>query len=91
MPLIQVDAPQSDVEKPPFRIPVTTPQGALNGETRKSLIVEIGRVVDDIVGPCGGRLNHWAMLCEVIDGGWAGAGQVFCLGDIQKAMDINAA
>lgn len=79
------------LEKPPFRIAVTTPQGALNDETRTGLIAEIGRIVDDIVGPYDGRLNHWAMLYEVTDGGWAGAGQVFRLGDIQQAMEIKAA
>ena len=79
------------LEKPPFRIAVTTPQGALNDETRTSLVAEIGRIVDDIVGPYEGRLNHWAMLYEVTDGGWAGAGQVFRLGDIQHAMDIKVA
>lgn len=78
------------LENPPFRIAVTTPQGALNDETRASLISEIGRIVDDLVGPYEDRLNHWAMLYEVTDGGWAGAGQVFRLGDIQKAMDIKA-
>ncbi|GLQ24247.1 hypothetical protein GCM10007853_21210 [Algimonas ampicilliniresistens] len=79
------------LEKPPFRIAVTTPQGALNDETRTSLVAEIGRIVDDVVGPYEDRLNHWAMLYEVNDGGWAGAGQVFRLGDIQQAMDIKAA
>ncbi|WP_306258622.1 hypothetical protein [Pararhizobium sp. IMCC21322] len=78
-------------QKPPFRIAVTTPQGALNDETRKCLVADIGRIIDDIVGPHDGRLNHWAMLYEVTDGGWAGAGQVLRLGDIQNAMDINAA
>lgn len=78
-------------DKPPFRIAVTTPQGALNDESRTSLVAEIGRIVDDIVGPYEGRLNHWAMLYEVTDGGWAGGGQVFRLGDIQNAMDIKAA
>jgi phenylpyruvate tautomerase PptA (4-oxalocrotonate tautomerase family) len=79
------------LKKPRFRIAVTTPQGALNDETRKSLVAEIGRIVDDIVGPRDGRLNHWAMLYEVTDGGWAGAGHVFRLGDIHNAMDIKAA
>lgn len=78
-------------EKPPFRIAVTTPQGALNDETRSSLVAEIGRIVDEIVGPFADRLNHWAMLYEVTDGGWAGAGQIFRLGDIQNVMDIKAA
>lgn len=78
-------------EKPPFRIAVTTPEGALNDEARTSLVAEIGRIVDDIVGPYEDRLNHWAMLYEVTDGSWGGAGQVLRLGDIQKAMDIKAA
>lgn len=77
--------------KPPFRIAVTTPQGALTDATRTSLVAEIGRIVDDLVGPYADRLNHWAMLYEVTDGGWAGAGQIFRLGDIQNVMDIKAA
>ncbi|MFT5865948.1 MAG: phenylpyruvate tautomerase PptA (4-oxalocrotonate tautomerase family) [Ascidiaceihabitans sp.] len=79
------------LEKPPFRIAVTTPQGALTDDTRATLVAEIGRIVDDIVGAYDIRLNHWAMLYEVTEGGWAGAGQIFRLGDIQKAMDIVAA
>lgn len=78
-------------EKPPYRIAVTTPQGALNDDTRTSLVAEIGRIMDEAVGPYTDRLNHWAMLYEVTDGSWAGAGQVFRLGDIQSAMDIKVA
>lgn len=78
-------------EKAPLRIAVTTPQGALNDMTRKSLVEEVGRIVDDIVGPFEGRLNHWLMLYELRDGGWAGGGQVFRLPDIQAAMSIKAA
>ncbi|MGC1497744.1 MAG: hypothetical protein WA790_18210 [Sulfitobacter sp.] len=79
------------IEKLPFRIAVTTPQGALNDKTRASLVAEIGRIVDDIVGPYADRLNHWAMLYEVTEGSWAGAGQIFSLSDIQSVMDIKAA
>ena len=71
------------IENPPLRIAVTTPEGALNDKTRKELVGEIGSIVDDIVGPFEGRLNHWAMLYEVKEGSWAGAGQVFGLADIQ--------
>ena len=70
----------------PIRIAVTTPRGALNDMTRKSLVEEIG----EIVGPFEGRLNHWAMLYELNDGGWAGGGQIFRLPDIQKAMNVKA-
>jgi phenylpyruvate tautomerase PptA (4-oxalocrotonate tautomerase family) len=79
------------LEKPPFRVAVTTPQGALNDETKTSLVAEIGRIMDEAVGPYSDRLNHWATLYEVTDGGWAGAGQIFRLGEIQSAMDIKAA
>jgi hypothetical protein len=74
-----------------LRIAVTTPAGALNDNTRRNLVAAIGSIVDDIVGPFEGRLNHWAMLYEVSDGSWGGAGTVFRLGDIQAAMNIKVA
>lgn len=78
------------IEEPPLRIAVTTPEGALTSHTRKELVNEIGGIVNDIVGPFEGRLNHWAMLYEVTDGNW-GAGQVLRLPDIQTAMNIPQA
>ena len=80
-----------NVEQPPIRIAVTTPEGALNDVSRKHLFEDIGRIVDDVVGTFEGRLNHWVMLYEVADGSWGGAGQVFHLPDIQAAMSIQAA
>lgn len=79
-----------NLEQAPIRINVTTPEGALNDGTRKSLVEEIGAIVDDIVGPFEGRLNHWAMLYELNEGSWAGGGQIFGLADIQAAMNIKA-
>ncbi|MAW81445.1 MAG: hypothetical protein CMI63_14500 [Parvularcula sp.] len=79
------------IDKPPLRIAVTTPEGALNDETRKTLVEDIGAIVDDVYGPFEGRLNHWAMLYEVMEGGWAGGGQIFPLAGIQAAMNIKAA
>jgi hypothetical protein len=75
----------------PLRIAVTTPYGALVESTRESLVKEIGVIVDDIVGPFEGRLNHWAMLYEIDEGSRAGGGQVFPLAGIQGAMNIKAA
>ena len=80
-----------NIKEPPFRVDVTTPSGALVEATRVSLVEEIGRIIDDIVGPYEGRLNHWAMLYEVDEGSWAGGGQVFPLAGIQAAMNIKAA
>jgi phenylpyruvate tautomerase PptA (4-oxalocrotonate tautomerase family) len=75
----------------PLRIAVTTPEGALNESTRKSLVEEIGTIVDDILGSYTERLNHWAMLYELDEGSWAGGGQIFPLAGIQAAMNIKAA
>lgn len=80
-----------NMDKPPLVIAVTTPEGALNSSTRKALVEEIGQVVDDIIGPFEGRLNHWTLLHELNEGGWAGSGQIFPLADIQAAMNIKAA
>lgn len=79
------------LEQSPLQIAVTTPEGALNATTRKSLVKDIGDIVNDIVGPFEGRLNHWAMLYELDEGSWAGSGQIFGLADIQAAMNIRAA
>lgn len=78
-------------EQAPLRVAVTTPAGALNENTRQSLIGEIGDIVDDLLGPFADRLNHWVMLYELDDGSWGGAGTVFHLSDIQAAMNIRAA
>ena len=79
------------LNKPPLVIAVTTPEGALYDSTRKSLVEEIGQIVDDLVGPFERRLNNWTMLHELKEGGWAGSGQIFPLADIQAAMNIKAA
>ncbi len=79
------------LDNAPLRIAVTTPQGALTAGARKALVKDIGEIVDDLVGSFEGRLNHWAMLYELDEGSWAGAGQIFRLADIQAAMNIKAA
>ena len=73
----------------PLQIAVTTPAGALDAQARAALVREIGEIVDDLIGPFEGRLNHWAMLFEVAEGSWAGGGQVFPLAGIQAAMNID--
>ena len=77
-------------QQPPFRIAVTTPQGALVQSARESLVAEIGQIIDELVGPYKDRLNHWTMLYEIDEGSWSGGGQVFPLAGIQAAMNIKA-
>lgn len=78
-----------NIDNPPLRIAITTPEGALTAGTRNELVAEIGEIVDDIVGPFEGRLNHWALLYEVAEGSWAGGGQIFPLAGIKAAMNIK--
>ena len=80
-----------NLEKPPFRVAITTPEGALNAESRRVLVADISEIVDDIVGAYEGRLNHWVMLTELDEGSWAGGGQIFPLAGIQEAMNIKTA
>lgn len=80
-----------NLDSPPLRIAVTTPKGALTVELRKTLVAEIGEIVDDLVGTFENRLNHWVMLFELDEGSWAGGGQIFPLASIQAAMNIKAA
>lgn len=77
------------LERPPLVVAITTPQGALTAQSRKVLVESIGKIVNDLVGPYEGRLNHWAMLYELDEGSWAGAGQIFPLAKIQAAMNIE--
>jgi hypothetical protein len=79
------------LNKSPLVIAITTPEGALNDSTRKSLVEEVGQIVDDAIGVFEGRLNHWTMLHELNEGSWAGSGQIFPLAAIQAAMNIKAA
>jgi hypothetical protein len=78
-----------NLDNTPLRIALTTPEGALNAETRKSLVEEVGCIIDELVGPFDGRLNHWTMLYELDEGSWAGGGQIFPLAGIQAAMNIH--
>jgi phenylpyruvate tautomerase PptA (4-oxalocrotonate tautomerase family) len=78
-----------NLDEPPLRIAVTTPEGALNAATKKSLVEEIARIVDELLGVYEGRLNHWVMLYDHAEGNWAGGGQIFPLVGIQAAMNIT--
>jgi len=77
-------------QNPPVVIELITPEGALTDTTRQSLVEEVREIVDDIIGPYKNSLNHWALLREISEGGWGGAGKLFPLAAIQDAMNINA-
>jgi phenylpyruvate tautomerase PptA (4-oxalocrotonate tautomerase family) len=71
---------------PRFRLDVTTPEGALNGETRAKLVEEIAGIVADETDGKGAGLNHWVLLHEIKEGGWGAAGRIFRRADIAAAV-----
>lgn len=68
-----------------LRLKVTTPEGMLNDETRKGVVEEIGRIVDEEIGPKASGLNHWVLLREIKDGNWGAGGRIFRRTDIIAA------
>jgi phenylpyruvate tautomerase PptA (4-oxalocrotonate tautomerase family) len=79
---------QEILDKPPVIIEVSTPEGALNQESRASLEKSINAIVTDFVGEFDNRLNHWLLMNEISEGSWASAGIVFSLDDVKTAMNI---
>lgn len=76
------------IDKPPVIIQVTTPQGALKQSGRNTLENKVNAIVNRFIGTFESRLNHWLLMDEIIEGGWASAGMVFSLTDVKTAMNI---
>jgi len=72
--------------EPRFKLKITTPEGALNDESRAGVVGEIGGILDEVVGPAAAGINHWVLLREIKDGGWGSAGRVFRHEDIKAAV-----
>lgn len=89
IPLGSIYVGGKNIEQAPLRIAITTPDGALNDDTRADLVAEIGKIVDDIVGPYDGHLNHWTMLYDLAEKHWSGNGQIFSFEAIKDAMKIK--
>jgi len=65
------------VEKPTFKIDLTTPQGALSDRRREEFVVEATRLVREAGGiPEEEALRVFVMMHEVAEGSWGAAGQV---------------
>lgn len=77
------------IDTPPIVIELSTPEGALNQETRASLSTAINAIVKDFIGEFDGRLNHWLLIDEISEGSWASAGIIFSLDDVKTAMNIS--
>ena len=65
------------VEKPTFKIDLTTPEGALSDRRREEFVVEATRLVREAAGiPEEEGLRVFVLMHEVAEGSWGAAGQV---------------
>ena len=65
------------VEKPTFKVDLTTPEGALSDRRREEFVVEATRLVREAAGiPEEEGLRVFVMMHEVAEGSWGAAGQV---------------
>ena len=74
---------------PPVLIRVTTPAGSLNENENTVLAASINSIVNDFIGTYENRLNHWLLMDEIPENGWASNGVVFSIEDVRSAMNIT--
>jgi len=77
------------IDSPPVLIRVTVPAGSLNANEISTLATSINAIVNDFIGPYENRLNHWLLVDEIPESGWASNGVVFSIEDVQGAMNIS--
>lgn len=77
--------------EPRFRIEVTTPEGALDDDSRAGLVKDIAGILEAVVGAPAAGLNHWVLMREIKDGGWGAAGRIFRHKDIKAIVRAGRA
>lgn len=86
LPAGHVRAAGKPVDKPTFRIDVTTPQGALSDRRRQELTVEATRLVREAAGiPEEEALRVWVLMHEVAEGSWGAGGNVVQFEQLRQA------
>jgi phenylpyruvate tautomerase PptA (4-oxalocrotonate tautomerase family) len=74
------------VEKPTFKIDVTTPQGALSDRRRAEYVEEASRLVRQAAGiPEEEGLRVWVLMHEIAEGSWGAAGNVVRFEQLREA------
>jgi len=77
------------IDSPPILIRVTTPAGSLNEDESQALAISVNAIVNDFIGAFENRLNHWLLMDEIPESGWASNGVVFSIDDVRSAMNIS--
>jgi len=80
---------KKNIDTPPILIRVTTPAGSLDEDENRELAASINAIVNDFIGTYDGRLNHWLLMNEIPENGWASNGIVFSIDDVRSAMNIS--
>ena len=73
-----------------YRVKFTVPEGALDDERKAGIVEEATRLVLEADGADPGdaaaAFRVWVIVREVKDGHWGGAGRIFRLRDLAKAI-----
>ena len=86
LPTDSVLAAGRPVEKPTFKIDVTTPQGALSDRRREELVDAATRLVREAAGiPEEEALRVWVLMHEVAEGSWGAGGHVIRFEQLREA------
>ena len=80
---------KQNIDNAPVLIRVTTPKGALNHAANNPLAKSINAIVNDFIEAYENRLNHWLLMDETPETGWASSGVVFSIEDVKSAMNIS--
>ena len=78
-----------------YRFDVTVPSGALNDEKKNGLVADLTRLVlaaegVDFEADPGAGMRVWALVHEVPDGNWGGAGRTWKLREIAALVSADA-
>ena len=86
LPADSVLAAGRPVEKPTFKVDVTTPQGALSDRRREELVEAATRLVREAAAiPEEEALRVWVLMHEVAEGSWGAGGHVVRFEQLREA------
>jgi phenylpyruvate tautomerase PptA (4-oxalocrotonate tautomerase family) len=77
--------------QPTYRVKITVPEGALDAERKSGLVADVTRAVLTAEGSdpedLAAGMRVWTIIREVTDGNWGGAGRIWTLRDIARAVN----
>ncbi len=86
LPADSVLAAGRPVDKPTFKVDVTTPQGALSDRRREELADAATRLIREAAGiPDEEALRVWVLMHEVAEGSWGAGGHVVRFEQLREA------